>query len=139
MKPAPHALERRRRGIERIEGEVELAAVMRRKTEVAIRERIVTAVGERLEAQELAGGFRHLGVVGEQEVAVHPEIRESRAHARLGLRDLVGVVDGDMVLTAAVDVEEIAKVFLRHRRALDVPAGKAGSPGARPFHLALLS
>ena len=70
---------------------------------------------------------------------MHPEVGEPRADARLGLRDLVGVMDGDVVLAAAVDVEEVAQVFLRHRRALDVPAGKAPSPRAVPLHLALLA
>src|SRR6185312_3915311 len=69
----------------------------------------------------------------------HPEIGEARADARLGLRDLVGVVDRDGILAAAMDVEEVAEVFLRHRRALDVPAGEADAPGAWPFHLALLA
>ena len=70
---------------------------------------------------------------------MHPEIREARADARLGLRDLVGVMDGDVILAAAVDVEVVAEVFLRHRRALDVPAGKSHAPWTRPFHLALLA
>src|SRR6266566_5284350 len=70
---------------------------------------------------------------------MHPEIRESRAHARLGLRDLVGMVDRNMVLAATVNVEEIAEVSLRHRRALDMPAGETLSPGALPFHLALFA
>ena len=70
---------------------------------------------------------------------MHPEIGEARADPRLGLRDLVGMVDGDVVLAAAVDVEEVAQVFLRHRRALDVPAREALAPGAVPFHLPLLA
>ena len=115
MKRAPHAIQRRRRGVERLESEVELAAIMRRKTEIAIRERVVAAVGQRFEAEEFAGRLRHLGVVGEKEVAMHPEIREPGAHARLGLRDLVRVMNRDVIFAAAVDVEEIAQVFLRHR------------------------
>ncbi len=70
---------------------------------------------------------------------MHPEIGEPRAAARLGLRDLVGVVDRDVVLAAAVDVEVVAEVLLRHRRALDVPAGEAPAPRAVPFHLPLLA
>ena len=132
VEAAAQPIERGRRRVERVPGEVELAAVVRGKAQVAIGERIVAAIGERLQAQELAGGLGHLGVVGEQEVAVHPEVREPRADARLGLRDLVGMVDRNVVLAAAVDVEEVAQVLLRHRRALDVPAGKADAPGARP-------
>ena len=68
---------------------------------------------------------------------MHPEIGQVRAKAGLGLGDLVGVVDGDMVFAAAVDIEEIAEIFRRHGRAFDMPAGETLSPRAVPFHLAL--
>src|SRR5208283_5577263 len=63
------ALQRRRRRIERVPGEVELAAVVRGEAQIAERERVVAAIGECLQAQELAGRLRHLGVVDEQEIA----------------------------------------------------------------------
>ena len=58
--------------------------------------------------------------------------------AGLGLGDLVGVVDGDVVFAAAVDIKKGAQVFGRHGRALDMPAREAHAPRAVPFHLALL-
>ena len=54
------------------------------------------------------------------------------AERALGLRDLVLVVREDQVGAAAVDVERLAEVAVRHRRALDVPARAARSPRARP-------
>src|SRR5262249_57330343 len=72
-------------------------------------------------------------------VAVHPEVREARSGPRLGLRDLVGVVNRDVVLAAAMDVEEVAEIFLRHGRALDVPARETLAPGTVPLHLPLLA
>ena len=70
---------------------------------------------------------------------MHPEVRQAGPVAGLGLGDLVGVMHGHMVLAAAVDVEERAQVLGRHRGALDVPAGEADAPGARPFHLPCLA
>src|SRR5438105_732343 len=60
-----------------------------------------------------------------------------RADARFGLRDLVRMMDGDVILPTAMDVEEIAEVALRHCRAFDVPTGKAATPRTVPFHLPL--
>src|ERR1700694_6131861 len=40
---------------------------------------------------------------------------------------------------AAMDVEKIAEVLLRHRRAFDVPTRKAGAPGTLPFHLPMFA
>ena len=77
---------------------------------------------------------------------VHPVAREvAVAERALGLRDLVLVVREDQVGAAAVDVERLAEVAVRHRRALDVPAragpgptgsSHAGSPGFAAFHSA---
>ena len=58
---------------------------------------------------------------------------------QLGLRDLVRVVDRDVVLAAAVDVEVVAQILLRHGRALDVPAGEAPAPRRLPLHLPRLA
>ena len=69
---------------------------------------------------------------------MHPEICQARSVAGLGLGDLVGVVNRDVVLAAAMDVEEFTQVFGRHGRAFDVPAREAHAPGAVPFHLAFL-
>src|SRR4029077_15211412 len=55
-----------------------------------------------------------------------------------GLGDLVLVVGEDQVGAAAVDVERLAEIAVRHRRALDVPAGAARAPRAGPRRLARL-
>src|SRR5205823_10758433 len=52
--------------------------------------------------------------------------------------DLVLVVREDQVEAAAVDVERGAEVLVRHRRALQVPAGTPTAPGRRPTGLARL-
>ena len=51
------------------------------------------------------------------------------------LRDLVLVVREHEIVAAAVDVEAVAEDLERHRRALDVPAGPARSPGRIPLRL----
>ena len=48
-------------------------------------------------------------------------------------------MNGNVVFAAAMDVEEIAEIALRHRRAFDMPAGKAAPPRAVPFHLTLFA
>src|SRR5919198_6071842 len=64
---------------------------------------------------------------------VHPIVGEGRdAAVGLALRDLVLVVREDQVLSAAVDVDALAKHLEDHRRALDVPARPARAPGAVP-------
>ena len=63
---------------------------------------------------------------------MHPDAREGFAARGLGLRDLVLVVREDQVAAAAVHVEVHAEQLLRHRRALDVPAGPAIAPRRGP-------
>ena len=60
------------------------------------------------------------------------------AERAFGLGDLVLVVREDQVDAAAVDVERLAQIAVRHRRALDVPAGPPGAPRALPRRLARL-
>ena len=60
-------------------------------------------------------------------------------HARstLALSDFIGVMDIDMVDSAAVDVQLPAQEFEAHRRTFQMPAGKTDTPRRVPFHLAL--
>src|SRR6516162_8396569 len=64
---------------------------------------------------------------------MHP-IPDKRAAAMCAsaLRDLVLVVWEDEIETAAVDIEGLAQMRLAHRRALDMPARPAASPGTVP-------
>ena len=66
-----------------------------------------------------------------QHAVVHPDAREALARG-LRLRALVLVVREDQVEAAAVDVEVLAELRVRHRRALDVPAGPPAAPGRVP-------
>src|SRR5207249_967297 len=80
--------------------------------------------------------FGDLPTVLGQQAVVQPVGGERLAGERLGLCDLVLVVREDQIQAAAVDVEVRAQVLHAHGRALDVPAGTAGTPGAVPGRLA---
>ncbi len=117
--------------------EVQLAAVVRLQHEQPDDRQVVG--GEHVLGElEVAERLAHLLGVDLQHAAVQPVGRERHAGRRLGLRDLVLVVREDEVAAAAVDVEGQAELHLRHRRALDVPAGAALAPRARPVRLARL-
>lgn len=83
----------------------------------------------------VAERFRHLLAAHGDPGVVHPVPGELVA-VRLGLGDLVLVVREDQVQAAAVDVEDGAQVLVRHRRALQVPAGAAAAPRGLPAGLA---
>jgi len=83
---------------------------------------------------EIAQGFGHLDPVDQHHVVVQPVLDKAHPGSRLALGDLAFVV-GELVLhAAAVDVDALAKIFHRHRRALDMPSRKAASPGTVPLH-----
>ncbi len=98
--------------------------------------------------QQLADGhevtlrLRHLRAFDLQEAVVHPEIRHHRrVKGAARLRDFVLVVRKHEIDAAAVDVERLAQVLPRHRRALDVPArppGRCDAAGRGPRRLARL-
>ena len=130
-------VEGRSRAAETFPSEGELGSVARPEAEKAVGERVVALFDEGFEAQEVAARLGHLLPVELQERAVEPEFGQPRVVAGLGLGDLVGVVDRDVILAAAVDVEVRPQVLGRHGRAFDVPAGEAAPPRAVPFHLPL--
>src|SRR3546814_8948806 len=81
---------------------------------------------------EVAERLRHLLAVHHYVAVVHPQARHLRgAVGAAALRDLVLVVREDEIEATAVDVEDLAQVFQRHRGAFDVPARAAAAPGAR--------
>ena len=57
------------------------------------------------------------------------------AGSRLGLGNLVSVMDINMIDTAAMDVQLFAQIFQAHGRTFNVPAGKTDAPRAIPLHL----
>ena len=93
----------------------------------------VVGLGDLADGDDVAERLRHLLAAEVHHARVQPVARElAVAERALGLGDLVLVVREDQVGAAAVDVERLAEVAVRHRRALDVPAGPARAPGARP-------
>ena len=58
-----------------------------------------------------------------QVTPVHPDRDHLVPNRALALRDLVLVMREPQIAAARVDVEPVAQVLHRHRRALDVPAG----------------
>src|SRR3954463_3109889 len=95
-----------------------------------------TLIQQFVHGHEIAERFRHLSAVDGEEPVVHPKIDEASAAMRaLALRQLVFMVREDQIDSAAVDVETLAEMRLAHRRALDMPARPAASPGALPTRL----
>src|SRR5258706_7023282 len=90
------------------------APVMRRQAKEAVGQRVDPAIDQCLQAQEVATRFGHPGGIKCQEMAVHPEIGQPRAVARLRLRDLVAVMHCDVIFTAAVNVEPRAQISGHH-------------------------
>ena len=125
---------------ERLAGQVEGLRVVARDERQPERERVerrgpvlpaaVLGGGRQVaDGQEVALRLGHLLALDLEEAGVHPVAREGLAGECLGLRDLALVVREAEVLAAAVQVDGLAEVLLRHHRALEVPAGEA--PAAR--------
>src|SRR5262249_27645462 len=113
--------------------------VMSRQQEIAdLLRRVV--LEDRGEGGEVLGRVRHLVTAAKHDQAGMRPVPGERhlARERLTLRDLVFVVGKDQVGPATMDVELLAQRFADHSRALDVPAGAAATPGARPRRLAWL-
>ena len=89
-------------------------------------------LGEVRDAIDVLRGLRHLLTAHLQEPTVDPDRHDLMADRSFGLGDLVLVVWELVVVAAGVDVEPLAEVLHRHRRALDMPAGEAVTPGTRP-------
>src|SRR5258708_33402443 len=86
---------------------------------------------------EIAERLRHLLPFDEEKLGVQPEARERLSGERLRLRDLVFMVREDQVDAARMNIERLAQILDRHDRALDVPAGAAGSELGIPERLAI--
>ena len=96
------------------------------------RRRLVALQQQVAQRVEVALALRHLPPVHEQKAHVHPVPREGLVGRGLALRNLVFVVRKHQVFAARVQVEALAQVLHRHRRALDVPAGPAAADRAYP-------
>ncbi len=85
------------------------------------------------QGEEIAQGFGHLLAVYLQHAVMQPDAGEMAAReGATGLGAFVFVVRENQVGTAPMDVEILAEIAPGHRRALDMPAGAAAAPGARP-------
>jgi len=114
------------------QGKLHPRPVMREQALVAEGERVDIELDELVDGDGIARRFRHLHAVGEQVLPMDP-VRDRRvAVCALGLGDLVLVMRKDVVDTARVQIETLAKVFGAHRGTLDVPAGKTGAPRRIP-------
>ena len=69
---------------------------------------------------------------------MQPKVSQTRASTGLGLRNLIGMMDRDMIFTTAMDIKQVAQIFRRHGRALDMPARETAAPRAVPLHLTLI-
>src|SRR6185369_14030157 len=82
--------------------------------------------------------FRHLLTFDQQELRVNPKTNEWFSSRAFGLRDLIFVMRKDQIDTAAVNVERLAEVLHRHRRAFEVPTRTALAKRRLPARLLLL-
>ena len=69
---------------------------------------------------------------------MHPVSCKNLIVAALALCDLILMVREDQVLSASVNIDLLSKIFLRHYRALNVPARTAVTPWRSPVWLAFL-
>src|ERR1700712_3898594 len=75
------------------------------------------------DGDEVADALRHLVALDLQEAVVHPDVSHPAfAEGAAGLRQLVLVMREHQINAAAMDIEVLAEMLPRHRRALDVPA-----------------
>ena len=81
----------------------------------------------------VAERFAHLSAVNKHKFAVHPVVNGRMSQPTLRLGNFVFVVNGYVVHTACVNVENFAKVLFAHCGAFYVPTGKSLSPRAVPL------
>src|SRR5262245_16042018 len=113
--------------VETYHGPVERLAILglqHRESDCLARPGVTLPAREQLvHSDEVAEALRHLLSFDLEEAVMHPHLRhDRRAEGAARLRDLVLVVREDEVDAAAVNVEGLAEMGSRHRRALDVPA-----------------
>ncbi|MBA7686000.1 hypothetical protein ES703_94431 [subsurface metagenome] len=65
---------------------------------------------------------------------MQPVIDPPPARSRLGLSDLIGVMNINMINTAAVNIKVLAQILHGHGAAFNVPARVAQAPGRIPEH-----
>lgn len=110
---------------------------MRTEAQVPVGERFETAADHLVHRHKVAFGLPHAPAIHGEECAVHPHVGKGCSVRGLRLRDLVRVVNGDVINAAAVDVERLPEEIASHRGTFDVPPGEPTTPRCIPLHLAL--
>src|SRR5260370_21978150 len=119
----------------RVETKCHLRSVLRPETEQAKCQRINSVRAQVLEHGERARALADLRPFHPgQERVVYEITHERLARRALRLRNLVLMMDRDMVEAARMNIERLAEVLHRHRRALDMPSRVATSPRTVPLH-----
>src|ERR1700687_5189814 len=97
------------------------------KAKCLARPRIAMPVFQQLpDGDKIAFGLRHLVAFDLQEAVVHPDVRHaSFVKGAAALRQFVLVMRKHQIDAAAMNVELLAEMFPRHRRAFDVQARAA--------------
>ena len=110
---------------------------MRAQHQIAQNLRVILLidVADRLEVSKR---LRHLMIVNVQECVVHPVMDKGLSVGTFRLRDLILMVRENKILSAGMNVDGLAKIFSRHHRALNVPAGTAIAPRRLPVGLSVL-
>ena len=89
-----------------------------------------------VDEQQVAERLRHLGALVVHQRLMQPVPDERLARHRLGLGPLALVVGVEQVRSPAVQVDGLAQLPQRQRRALDMPAGPPRPPAGLPRRLA---
>ena len=120
--------------IHTLKGKVEFFSVMRVETEISVIQGAISLFFELVYAIDIAKAFRHLAVVDEHKLAVHPIIDSLVSLESLVLSNLIFVMYWYSVYSAGVNIKMCPKIFPAHCRALYMPAGISHSPRALPLH-----
>src|SRR5581483_380151 len=122
-------------GAQPLLGECKLRAILGAEAEDPEGERIELRGGKVGEQGKLARALAYLvAALSNQEGVMDEAADEGTAGRALGLRDLVLVMDRNMIHAAGMDIDGFAEVFHRHRRTFDVPSGVSASPRTVPLH-----
>ncbi len=85
---------------------------MSSEAEIPIRHGFISLLFKQTHAQEVSCGFGHLLLVGDKEIAMHPEVHPwMHSEGGLGLCNLVSVMYRYMINPSGVDIELVTKIF----------------------------
>src|SRR5260370_21535452 len=118
----------------RVETECHLRSVLRPETEQAKCQRINSVRDQVIEHGEPSRALADLRPFHPgQERVVYEVTHERLARRALRLRNLILMMDRDMVEAARMNIDRLAEVLHRHRRALCIPSREPASPRTAPL------